>query len=93
MDARPVDVRQALLDACEPTAISNVQPNTTTKLLNVVNMIQPIFNIVPRAFYNVSEGTIKSSVISLRIKPNNMVIFTPVVVDSTIGMHQKHVKM
>ncbi|KAG0583593.1 hypothetical protein KC19_3G148000, partial [Ceratodon purpureus] len=87
-DARPKDVRQALLDACEPGAVSNVQPNTTTKLLNVVNMIQPIFTITPRAFYNVSEGTIQSSVVSIKQKPTNMVIFIPTVADSTIGYFQ-----
>ena len=93
VDARPVDVRQAILDACEPGAVSNVQPNTTTKLLNVVNMVQPIFNITPRAFYNVSEGTIQTSVISLRIKPNNMVFLIPTVADPTIGMYHEYIEI
>lgn len=90
VDARPKDVREALLDSCEARAINiNALPNTTTKLLNVVNIMQPTFNITPRVFYNVFEGTTQTSMISLRAKPTSSVTITPIVIDSSIGMYNK----
>ncbi|XP_073391218.1 uncharacterized protein [Physcomitrium patens] len=87
-DARSKDVRQALLDACEPNAVSGVQPSTTTKLLNVVNLMQPSFVISPRAFYNATEGSTQGSTVSLRVKPKSIVILTPTLVDASIGYFQ-----
>jgi hypothetical protein len=84
--ARPSDVKQSLLDASEPTAVLVLQPNTTTKLLNT-NWKANVFNISPRSFYNVFEGTTQNSSVTLTLKPLSIVLLTPTI-DPTIGFFQ-----
>ncbi|CAK9237336.1 unnamed protein product [Sphagnum troendelagicum] len=84
--ARPSDVKQSLLDASEPSAVLVLQPNTTTKLLNT-NWKANVFNISPRSFYNVFEGTTQNSSVTLTLKPLSIVLLTPTI-DPTIGFFQ-----
>ncbi|CAM6098029.1 unnamed protein product [Calypogeia fissa] len=85
VDARPDDVRQALLNVAEPTGVAttNLKPGTTTKLLNT-NIKQPFFRIHPRSFYDASENTTQHAVISLLTKPSMPVTLSPQV-DANVG--------
>lgn len=83
MDARPADVRQALLDVTEPNGVVDMKLGTTTKLLNT-NLKQPFFSIHPRSFYDVSENTMQQAVVSLLTKPSRPVTLTPDV-DPSVG--------
>lgn len=84
-DVRPMDMMQYILDATEPTAVSTLQPNTTTKLLNVANLQPPIVSIKPRNWYGIYEGTSHTCVVSLQVKPTSIVMLLPIVGETTTG--------
>jgi hypothetical protein len=84
-DVRPADMMTYILDAAEPTAVSGVQPNTSTKLLNVANLQPPIVSIKPRNWYGIVEGTSHTCVVSLQVKPTSIVMLLPVVGEPNTG--------
>lgn len=84
-DVRPKDMMQYILDAAEPIAVSGIQPNTTTKLVNVANLQPPIVSIIPRNWYGIVEGTSHTCVVSLQVKPTSIVMLLPVVGEPTTG--------
>ncbi|MCO5582600.1 hypothetical protein L7F22_036498 [Adiantum nelumboides] len=84
VDARPAEVRQSILDASEPKAVTNVKGLTTDRLLNI-NMQAPPVNVHPRSIYDAEEGSSYSVVVSLKVQPSYAVTLAPYFSDPNIG--------
>eukprot|EP00897_Mesotaenium_endlicherianum_P010131 jgi/Mesen1/9146/ME000580S08481 len=83
-DARPNDVRSAIMDAAQPDRVKNLGPSTTGRLLST-NLRSPPVSVKPRSWYGGFEGNTKQTSVVLLRAPARSVTLVPVIADPTIG--------